>query len=204
MLALALGLLFTAPLPAADDGGFECTLETFKGSYIYTRNGTWEAEDGQRHPRTTVGVMRPDGQGGISYMAGTQKRADSRQTFTRVGDWAAGTVTGFRFKWGEEPQEYLFPVSGQWEYSIEPSCSGVMKFTRPNGRVSSAWRIILTNGGRDGILSDVGSDTGLWMGTLRRIDNSDQELEDRVARIAEVIWKIALRLGINPVNLPQF
>ncbi len=198
LLALALGLLFAPPLLAADDGGFECTLESFKGSYIFTRNGTWVAKDGQRHPTTYVGVVRPDGQGRIPYLAQTVKSASRRRTDDGVLDDAAGTVTGFGFEWGDEPQEFQRAIGGRWEYSMEPSCRGVITFTRDDGRVPASWRMILTNGGRDGVLASIGSGSGLWMGTLRRIDSADQELEDRVARMEELLGNMARVLGIVP------
>ncbi len=65
LLGLALGVLFTPQALAADDGGFECTLQTFKGKYSMARLTLPDEEDGISHAIAIGGVWHADGQGRV-------------------------------------------------------------------------------------------------------------------------------------------
>ena len=197
--SLALGVLFAAPALAENDGEFECTLDTFKGKYVISQQTFPDEEDGIHHVGATSAVLQPDGQGRIPYVRHFEKVGWGRYTSEINNDENAGTRTYTWTMWGEtDPQELIDPAWA-YTYKLEPDCTGQVIRTLPNGRVRLWWGFVLSNGGRDGTIhGGHGTAPILGPGTLQRIDNADQELEDRMARIEELLGSVARVLGIVP------
>ncbi len=90
-------------------------------------------------------------------------------------------------------------------YTVDPDCRGVMTIKAPNGKVTWQSNFVLVNGGREGMYMLVVPHQGVGIGTFRRIDQSDQQVENQLDDIAaeidairETISKIAQVMGLAP------
>jgi hypothetical protein len=178
------GLAVMLCLPAAANAEFECKEELWAGAWVNYNN--LELAQGSGLPVS----------GAVSIVSWFLVDETGRVTAASQTNTAlAGAVPPF------DPTQTM-----DIRFTIQPNCTGRVTFAdRSSGQTLQEAVVVCANGQRECFLTFIAPAGIVGITTLRRVDDFDAQLQARIARVADLVERIAFRLGLlaPPVAPPK-